>query len=144
MKVITICLKKSLLMLITANLFKFEITVNKHVDYYDFENTKEVVGDFFKNVCSRFKPSDLKLIKCSFVIGNIKQSAFEDLRPNLNTRYWTTDVYKATYFNDFVFYGQTQNVLSKLIVNSMSGRFSQVCNDNFKGFKFRQRDRNIK
>ena len=111
-------------MLITANLFKFEITVNKHVDYYDFENTKEVVDDFFMFVRSRFKPSDLKLIKCSFVIGNIQQSAFEDLRTNLNTRYWTTDVYKATYFNDFVFYGQTQNVLSKLIVNSMSGRFS--------------------
>ena len=30
----------------TANLLKFEITVNKHGDYYDFENSEEVVDDF--------------------------------------------------------------------------------------------------
>ena len=100
---------------------KFEITVNKHGDRYDFENSEEVVDDFLKNVRSRFKPSGLKLIKCLFVIENIQQSAFENLRPILNTRYWTTDVYKATYFNDFVFYGLRQNILSKVIVNGMSG-----------------------
>ena len=41
----------------TANLLKFEITVNKHGDYYDFENSEEVVDDFLKDVHSRFKPS---------------------------------------------------------------------------------------
>ena len=105
----------------TANLLKFEITVNKHGDYSDFEDSEEVVHDFLKNVRSRFKPSGLKFIKCSFVIENIQQSAFENLRPILNTRYWTTDVYKATYFNDFVFFGLTQNILSKVIVHDMSG-----------------------
>ena len=30
----------------TGNLLKFEITVNKHGDYYDFENSEEVVDDF--------------------------------------------------------------------------------------------------
>ena len=105
----------------TANLLKFEITVNKHGDYYDFENSEEIVGDFLKNVRSRFKQSGLKLIKCSFVIENIQQSDLENLRPILNTRYWTTDVYKATYFNDFVFYRLRQNVLSKVVVNGMSG-----------------------
>ena len=63
----------------------------------------------------------MKLIKCSFVIESIQHSAFENLRPILNTIYWTTDVYKAVYFNDFVFYGLRQNVLSKVIVNGMSG-----------------------
>ena len=100
---------------------KFEITVNKHGDYYDFENSEEVVDDFLKNVRSRFKPSGLKLIKCLFVIENIQQSAFENLRPILNTRYWTSDVYKATYFRDFVFYALRQNTLSKVTVNGMSG-----------------------
>ena len=104
----------------TGNLI-FEITVNKHDDYYDFENSEEVADDFLKNVRSRFKPSGLKLTKCSFVIENMQQSAFENLRPILNTRYWTTDVYKATYFNDFVFFGLTQNILSKVIVHDMSG-----------------------
>ena len=105
----------------TANLLKFEIKANKHRDYYDFENSEKIADDFLKNVRSRFKRSGLKLIKCSFVIENIQQSAFEYLRPILNTRYWTTDVYKATYFNDFIFYGQRQNILSKVIVNVMSG-----------------------
>ena len=111
----------------TANLLKFKITVNKHGDYYDFENSGEVVDDFLKNACSRFKPSGLKLIKCLFVIENIQQSAFENLRPILNTRYWATDVYKATYFNDFVFYGLRQNILSKEIVNGMSGSSWKFC-----------------
>ena len=50
MKIITICLKISLLMLKkTANLLKFEITVSKHGDYYDFESSEEIVDDFLKN-----------------------------------------------------------------------------------------------
>ena len=109
----------------TANLLKFEITVNKHGGYYNFENSEEVVDDFLKNVRSRFKPSGLKLITCSFVIENKQHSAFENLKPILNTRYWTTDVYKATYFNDSAFYGMRQNILSKVIVNGMSGSSSK-------------------
>ena len=70
-----------------ANLLKFEITVNKHGEYYDFENSEEVIDYFFNNVCSRFKLSGLKLIKCSFVIENIQQSVFENLTPILNMRY---------------------------------------------------------
>ena len=104
----------------TANLLKFEITVNKHGEYDDFENSEVVVHDFLKNVCSRFKPSGLKLIKCSFVTENIQEFVFENLTPILNTMYSNTDVYKATYFNDFVFYGLRQNILSKVIVNGMS------------------------
>ena len=56
-----------------ANLLKFEITVNKYDEYYDFTKSEEVVDDFFKNVSSRFKSSGLKLIKCSFLIENIQQ-----------------------------------------------------------------------
>ena len=56
----------------TANLLKFELTVNKNGDYYDFKNSEEVVDDFLKNVHSQSKPSGLKLIKCSFVIENIQ------------------------------------------------------------------------
>ena len=80
----------------SANLSKFEITVNKDGDQYDFENSEEVVYDFLKNIRLRFKPSNLKLVKCFLVIEYIQQSAFENLRPVLNTRYCTTDVYKAT------------------------------------------------
>ena len=105
----------------TASLLKFEITVNKHSDYYNFKNSEEVVDHFFKNVRSRFKAITLKLIKCAFIIENIQRSAFENLRPIINTRWWTTDVYKAKCFNDFVFYGLRHNILNKVIVNGMSG-----------------------
>ena len=100
-------------------MLKFEKTVNKHSEYYGFKNSEEVVDDFWKNVRSRFNPSGLKLTKCPFVIENIQQSVFENLTPILNTRYWTTDVYKVTYFNDFVFHGLRQNILTKVIVNGM-------------------------
>ena len=123
-----------------ANLLQFDITVSKHGDYSDFEDSEEVVHDFLWNVRSRFKPSGWKLINCSFVIENIQQSAFENLRPILNTRYWATDVNKAIYVNDFVFYGLRQNILSKVIINSMSGsswKFRRFVMDKFKGSKFR-------
>ena len=36
-------------------------------------------------------------------------------------RWWITDVYKATNFKEFVYYGLKQNILSKVIANGMSG-----------------------
>ena len=72
--------------------------------------TREVVDDFLRNVRSRFKPSGMKLIKSSFVIENIQQAMPENLRPIMNTRFWTTDAYKTRYFHDFYF-----------IVNGVSG-----------------------
>ena len=71
----------------TVNLLKFEITVNKYGEYYNFENSEKVVDDFLKNIRSRFKSCRLKLIKCSFVVENIQQSVFENLTPILNMRY---------------------------------------------------------
>ena len=61
------------------------------------------------------------MIKSGFIIEKIQQSLSENLRPILNTLYWSTDAYKATYFNDYVFYSLKQNILSKVIVNEMSG-----------------------
>ena len=122
MKVITIYNKdKPVDVEKTANLLKFEITVNKHRDYYDFENSEEVVDDFLKNVYSRFKPFCLKLTKCLFLIKNIQQPAFKNLRLILNTRYWTTHAYKATYFKFFLFLSGrilTQKLFSKSVRSS--------------------------
>ena len=39
----------------------------------------------------------------------------------MNARFWTTGVYKGRYFNDFVFYGFRNDILSKVIVHGMSG-----------------------
>ena len=61
------------------------------------------------------------LIKRGFTIENIQQSVHENLRSNLNTPYWSTDTYRATYFNDYVFHSLKQNILSKVIANGMTG-----------------------
>ena len=45
----------------------------------------------------------------------------QNLTPILHATYWTTPVYKTTYFIDFVSFGLRQNSLSKVIVNGMSG-----------------------
>ena len=105
----------------TNSILKYEITVNKFGEYYNFENAQEVVDEFLKNVCSKYKPAGSVLIKCGFVIENIQQSVFKNLRPIINVRYWTTDAYRTSYFNDYVFYSLKQNILSKVIVNGMTG-----------------------
>ena len=46
----------------------------------------------------------------------------ENIRPILNTRYWSRDVYQNVYFNDFVFYSLKSDILCKVIVNGMSRR----------------------
>ena len=45
----------------------------------------------------------------------------ENIRPTLNLRYWSINVYQTVYFNDFVFHGLKTEILSKVNVNGMSG-----------------------
>ena len=62
-----------------------------------------------------------KWIKCLFTIENIQNASYQGLRPILNSRYWTTSLYEGNYFNDFIFYGLKQEILSRVIINGMSG-----------------------
>ena len=43
----------------TRKITKYEISVNKHADYYDFGNTQQVVDDFLRNVCSKLRPRSM-------------------------------------------------------------------------------------
>ena len=81
----------------------------------------KLVNDFRNNVRSKFKPAGPVFIKYRFIIENIQQSVSENLRPILNTHYWSTDAYKTTYFKDYVFHSLKQNILSKVIENEISG-----------------------
>ena len=119
----------------TNNITKYEISVNKYSDYYNFKDAEQVVDDFLRNVCSRFKPKGKVLLKCGFLIENIQQSVQENLIPIINTRYWTTELFKATYFNDYIFHTLRENILKRVIVNGMSGsswRFRRFIYLNFK------------
>ena len=60
---------------------------------------------FLKNVKYRFQSSNKKWFKCSFIIENTQNSIRSDLELLLNTRYWTTETYNSTCFNDFIFFG---------------------------------------
>ena len=90
-------------------------------DFYDFFNSEKCVDDFLRNVKYKFKPGGEKWIKCSFTIGNIQNSPYKDLRPIINSRYWTTPPYEGICFNGFIFYGLRQNILGRVVINDMSG-----------------------
>ena len=68
-------------------MIKFEISIIKHGEYYNFFNSAEVVDDFLRNVDSKFKPIVLKYIKGTFVIENIQASAVENSAPVSNSRF---------------------------------------------------------
>ena len=105
----------------TNNITKYEVSVNTHSDYYNFEDAEQVVDDFLRNVRSKFKPRGDVLLTCGFLIENIQQFLQDNLVPVVNTRYWINEPFKTKYFNDYVFYSLRENILKRVIVNGMSG-----------------------
>ena len=102
-------------------LTKYSIEFKKHSSFYNFYDSEKCVDDFLRNVKYRFQSSSKKWFKCSFIIENIQNSIRSDLQPLLNTRYWTTQTYDSTYFNDFSFFGLRQDILNRVLINTMSG-----------------------
>ena len=98
----------------------YSIEFQKNKDFYDFFNSERCVDDFLRNVKYNFKPGGKKWSKFSFAIENIQNSQHQDLRPFINSRYWTTPPYEGIYFNDFIFYGLRQNISGRVIINGMS------------------------
>ena len=110
-------------------ILKYKISAIKFGEYYDFNNSDGVVDDFRNNVRSKFRPSGSVLIKCGFIIENVQPAESDNLRPVLNIQYWSTEDYRETYFNGYVFYNLRPNILSKVISNGMLGsswRFNRV------------------
>ena len=99
----------------------YSIEFQKHSDFYNFYNSEKCVDDFLKNFNYRFKSTSKKWFKCLFNIENTQNSIRPDLEPLLNTRYWTTETYNSTYFNDFIFFGLRQDILKRVIINNLSG-----------------------
>ena len=69
----------------------------------------------------KFESGGTKWIKSSITIENIQQSLYQDLKPLIKSRYWTTPPYEGAYFNDFIFFALKQNILSRVIINGMTG-----------------------
>ena len=108
---------------ITENQYFIQYSINfrKHSDYYDFFNSEKVVYEFLSNVRSKFKPNNSVIIKGSFILENIQPSDSGDFIDLRDSRYWSTDVYKATYFNDFIFFSIQNDYLKRVINNGLSG-----------------------
>ena len=74
-------------MIRNTKILKYTISVlKKFNDYYDLENTKDVVEDFLNKERYKYKPARPVLMKCGFVFRNIQPFVTEKFRPLLNTR----------------------------------------------------------
>ena len=104
----------------TLSITKYQILYSKHSDYYNFSDSESVVNEFLSNVKAHFKVTGPVQIKASFTIENYQPPVSEEFIPLYNTRYWTTDVYPATYFNSFVFYNLRQDITKRVIANGLS------------------------
>ena len=99
----------------------YSIDFQKRNNFYNFYNSEKCVDDFLKNVKYKFVPTQKNWFKSSFYIENKQNSVTPNLRPLLDTRYWTTETYDGKYFNDFIFFGLRQDILKRVVVNNMSG-----------------------
>ena len=82
----------------------YNINFEKHSNEYNFYDSQELVDEFLFNVKTCFKPKNKVSFKGDFSIENIPNAPL--ILPNIidikTTRYWSTDVYKRIYFNDFI------------------------------------------
>ena len=105
----------------TANITKYQISYAKHSEDYDFTNSEQVVNEFLTNVKLHFKPGGRVQIKGSFATENYQPSVSEEYPVLYNTRYWSTSVYSATYFNSYVYYSLRQDIGKRVILKGLSG-----------------------
>ena len=107
---------------ITGDITTYEITVGKHGEYYNFSNSDEIIEEFLLNVRSKFKSASTGvIIKCGFSIQNIQPAPSDYTVPILNVRYLTTEPYKTTYFNDFIFVSLKEDIQKRVINNGLTG-----------------------
>ena len=114
--------KKTLDIVETKYMVKYEISYEKHSDYYNFFSSEDLIEDFLTNVRIGFKTTDYEVsIMCGFSIQNLQGS------PTLinvlisNSRYWSTSVYRTVYFNDHVYFQLGQDIRKRVIINGLSG-----------------------
>ena len=96
------------------DLTTYEISVEKHGEYYNFGEPDTIIEEFLLNVKSRFEPiGDNVSMKCGFSFQNIQPAPTAYTVAMTNARYWSTDVYRTTYFNDHVLSSLKENIKKK-------------------------------
>ena len=106
----------------TQLLTTYEISFDKHSNYYDFSDPEQVINHFLINVQQRFKSIGQDVsIKCGFSIENIQPPPTAYTVAMVNSRYWTTDVYRTIYLNDNILSRLSEDISKRVIVNGLSG-----------------------
>ena len=123
----------------------YQITFEKHSNEYDFYNSHEVVDDFLFNVKRLFKPANKVFFKGDFSIENIQNAPLisPDIADIKTQRYWSTDVYKGTYFNDFIVSGIRSDILKRVINNNLTGSSWHFYRFKYLNIKVIEQDRKI-
>ena len=101
----------------------YQIYFAKHSEEYDFFDPEAIVYEFFFNVKNLFVPSKPVLFEADFAIENIQSAPirFDNTTEIKSLRYWSTNVYKAIYLNDFIAARMQNDVLKRVINNKLSG-----------------------
>ena len=82
----------------------YQISFLKHSEEYEFFDPEKVVHEFLFNLKNLFEPSTTVLFKGDFAVENIQNTLIgvDNTADIKSLRYWSTNVYKAIYLNDFV------------------------------------------
>ena len=101
----------------------YQISFAKHSLEYDFFDSQKVVDEFLFNVKNLFEPSTYVLFKTDFAIENIQNSpvGIADTADIKSLRYWSTNVYRSVYLNNFVVFKIKNDILKMVKNNKLSG-----------------------
>ena len=100
-----------------GNIKTYETSVQKHANYYNFEDSEYTITRFLKKVGIKFKHSTETIIKCSFLLENLHLPPTGSGVSIISLRYWSTNTYKTTYFNDFLFFCLNIDLRNRVIAN---------------------------
>ena len=100
---------------------KYTVSAYKHEDEYNFYDAESVVSNFLSNAKNRFVANNDVIMKVGFTTENIQPSPEEIGTPIINSRYWSTEPFRTSHFNDYVFFSLKENTENRVIANGMSG-----------------------
>ena len=101
----------------------YQISFEEHKNEYNFYNAQKIVDELLFKVASIFKPTSECQFKADFAIENIQDapSGVANTADIKILRYWSTNVYGAVYFNEFVANGIRNDILKRVINYRLTG-----------------------
>ena len=86
----------------SGNIKPYKISASRHSNHFKFKDAESLFNDFVNNFRSNFESSSQVIMEWGFLIENLQSALVESCEPIVNIRYWSTDPYQTTFFNDYV------------------------------------------